>query len=114
MSEETLDHFKEVLNYIDENLKGTLTLDDLASYSNMSKYHFSRIFKELTNYSPIEYIRRRKLCESLNHLLNTDYKIIDIALEYGFQYEQSYIRSFISLFNISPDKYRKERPTLKM
>lgn len=114
MTENKFEFLQKVINYIDDNLKETLTLNELSANTNITKFHLSRIFKSLTNYSPVEYIRRRKLSDSINLLLDTDLKIIDIAFEYGFQYEQTYIRAFTNLFNISPDRFRNERPTLEI
>lgn len=42
----------------------------------------------------MEYVQSRKLTSSLNELLSTNMRIIDIGLNYGFDYEQSYIRAF--------------------
>ena len=60
------------------------------------------------------YIRSRTLSESLNDLLNTDKNIIDIALEYGFSFENSYSRSFKREFGISPDNLRKSKQIVKI
>ncbi len=100
--------------YVEENLKSKVTLDDLARKTNISKYHLSRIFREVSKTSPMSYIRKRKLSSSLHELLNTDLKIIDISMEYGFEFEQSYIRSFTHTFGISPDRYRREKPSVKI
>lgn len=47
--------------------------------------------------------------DSIGLLLNSDLSVIDVALEYNFQHEQSYIRSFKNLFHISPGRLRKEK-----
>jgi AraC family transcriptional regulator len=57
----------------------------------------------------MEYFIGRKLSESTSELINTELKIIDIAHEYGFEYEQNYIRSFKNQFNVSPARFRKEK-----
>jgi AraC family transcriptional regulator len=114
MADNTFEFLQKAIDYIEDNLKEVISLDDLAANTNMSKFHLSRVFKALTNYSPVEYIRRRKLSDSLYQLLNTNLKIIDIATEYGFQYEQTYIRSFSNYFNISPDRFRREKPALEI
>jgi AraC family transcriptional regulator len=44
---------------------------------------------------------------SLERLLGTNCKLLDIALEYGFEYEQSYLRSFKREFGVTPGKFRK-------
>lgn len=105
---------QSLVSYVEENLKSKVTLDDLARKTSISKFHLSRIFHEVSKTSPMSYIRKRKLSSSLHELLDTNLKIIDISQEYGFDFEQSYIRSFTNTFGISPDRFRKEKPILKI
>ena len=51
------------INYIENKLKGTLSLDELAKEFYTTKFHFSRIFKAVTGISVIDYYRRRKFTE---------------------------------------------------
>jgi len=67
-----------------------------------------RLFRSAYNQPIGLYIRSFKLTASINDLLNTDSNILDIALGYGFNYEQSYIRAFKRKFGITPGKLRKE------
>jgi AraC family transcriptional regulator len=53
------------------------------------------------------YIRSRKLAVSLDDLLKTNSTLFNIALDYGFEYEQSYRRAFKHEFGITPGEYRK-------
>ena len=62
----------------------------------------------------MHYVRSRKLTSSLEELKNSDLSVIDIAMEYKFEYEQSYIRSFKKQFRVSPGIFRKEKPTLEI
>jgi len=107
-----IDRIKFVINYIEENIKKDLTLEDISDSALLSKYHLHRIFKALTNKSLMGYVRGRKLTHSINDLLYTDLNIVDIAYEYTFKHEQSYIRSFKNMFKISPAKFRREEISL--
>lgn len=107
-------NLQSMVKYVEANLKEKITLDDLARQTSVSKYHLSRIFHEVSLISPMSYIRKRKLSSSLHELLTTDLKIIDISQEYGFDFEQSYIRSFVNTFGISPDRFRREKPSVKI
>lgn len=97
---------EKAVNYIEKNIRGKIILDDIAAHLYISKYHLHRVFKLVTNYKLMEYVRMRKLSLSLDDLLNTDLKINDIAVEYGFEHEQSYNRSFKNAFGISPSQFR--------
>jgi AraC family transcriptional regulator len=105
---------KDIIEYIEENLKTTITLDDISNHVSISKFHLNRLFHAISNAKLIHYVKNRKLSSSINELLNTNLKISDIAHEYGFNYEQSYIRLFINTFGISPDQFRKNKPALKI
>ncbi|HHW09397.1 MAG TPA: helix-turn-helix transcriptional regulator [Firmicutes bacterium] len=100
------DTFQRTIEYIEKNIKNNISLDDLAKASYMSKFHLSRVFQSITGYPPIEYARARKLTCSLNELIHTDRKISDIAQEYGFDHEQSYIRAFKRHFGMTPAQFR--------
>jgi AraC family transcriptional regulator len=102
------------IEYIEKNLYKKITLDDLADYTGVSKYYLHRIFKSLTEESIIDYAQGRKLTSSINELLNTNMRIIDIALNYGFDYEQSYIRAFKKFFGHTPLKLRSDKVSLSL
>ncbi|OPJ58554.1 AraC family transcriptional regulator [Clostridium oryzae] len=94
------------INYIEDNLHNKLTLDDIYVNTGISKFYLSRMFKSLTGESVMEYVQARKLTSSIDELVNTNKRIIDIAMDYGFDYEQSYIRAFKKLFGCTPLKVR--------
>lgn len=102
------------IDYIEENLYNKISLDDISRYTGVSKYYLHRIFKSLTGESIIEYVQSRKLTSSINELVNTNMRIIDIALNYGFDYEQSYIRAFRKNFGCTPLKIRSDKNPLSL
>lgn len=114
MSDKPVQQMKRIIDYIEDNIKERLTLEDLAGCVNLSKYHLHRIFKAVTGKPLMDYVRNRKLTCSLYELINTDLKVIDIASEYNFGYEQSYIRSFRNAFRTSPSRYRQQRKTVEI
>lgn len=111
---DAMDMVNKLLDYIEINHKERISLEDVSRHVNLSKFHVNRLFKALTNKPLMDYVRNRKLSCSIQELLHTDLKIIDIAYEYGFTYEQSYIRSFNKVFGMSPDKVRKQKPSLEV
>jgi AraC family transcriptional regulator len=104
----------ETIDYIEKNLYNKMSLDDLSLHTGISKYYLHRAFKSLTGESIIEYAQSRKLTSSINELLNTNMRIIDIALNYGFDYEQSYIRAFRKNFGYTPLKVRSDKTSLSL
>ncbi|MCX7773039.1 MAG: AraC family transcriptional regulator [Clostridia bacterium] len=109
-----LEQIIEIISYIEANLKERMTLEDLSRRFHLSKFHLHRVFSSLTGMPLMKYIRERKLSCSVFDLMKTDMNIIDIAYEYGFSDEQSYIRAFRNAFNISPARARRRKEVIKI
>jgi AraC family transcriptional regulator len=97
------------INFIEKNIYIKISLDDLSQHTGLSKYYLHRMFKSLTGESIIEYVQSRKLSASINELIYTNKRIIDIALDFGFDFEQSYIRAFKKRFGYTPLKVRSDQ-----
>ena len=95
------------IDYIEANLDFDITLAQVASATGISQWHFQRIFKALTNETLKTYIRSRRLANSLEKLLVTNAKIIDIAVCAGFESQESFTRAFKKTFDMTPNEYRK-------
>ena len=107
MNIEQWETIKETINLIDRKIKEDISLDEISKDIGISKFYLHRLFKSITGKSLINYVRRRRMSLSAKDLLNTNFKIIDIAHEYGYKQENSYIRAFEQMFKISPAQYRK-------
>jgi len=110
----TYDLLEGVLAIIEKKLQEGINADPIAGEFDISLRHLQRLFKIVFNKSIGSYIRSRKLAASINDLLNTDMNVLDIALDYGFEYEQSYIRSFKREYGITPGDLRKTGKILKI
>ena len=95
------------INFIESNLDFDISLAQVAKEAALSQWHFQRIFKALTNETLKTYIRSRRLSTSLDKLLNTKMRIIDIAVSAGYDSQESYTRAFKALFNLNPNEYRR-------
>lgn len=98
-----------LLNRIEDSNDSKFQINDLSVHYNMSEVHLQRIFKYAFGVPLARYIRSRRLALSLVPLLNSDMRIIDIAMEYGFECEPTYIRAFKREYGISPREYRKSK-----
>lgn len=105
---------QEVLSFIEENLDNEISLEMLSSRAFCSKFHFHRIFEAYVGLTTMEYIKKKRLIRSVNQLINTDRRIIDIGLEAGFEYQQSFTRAFRDAFGFTPSVCRKKRKTIEM
>lgn len=98
-----------LIQLIEEKIQENLDLDVLEKETGFSKYYMDRLFKAMTGQTLMNYVRGRRLTLSLNELENTHLNIIDIAQEYQFSYEQTYIRAFKQQFHVTPAQYRRTR-----
>jgi len=103
------DLIEGVLAEIERGLKDDITADSLADSFSVSSVHLQRLFKAAFNQPIGTYIRSRKLSASINDLLYSGLNVQDIALEYGFCYEQTYIISFKNRFGFTPGDLRRNR-----
>lgn len=94
------------IEYIETNLHEELSLESIARFVGFSKYHYHRIFQKEVGVTVSEYIRYRRIANSANMLLYTDEKIIDIALYYRFESQESFTRSFKKHYQLPPGQYR--------
>ncbi len=102
----------ETLEYIEENLDENISLKKVSEMFLTSEYHFNRIFKFMIGVSYKKYLLSRKLSKSLIDLKETSDSILNISLNYGFEYVEVYSRAFKKQFLISPNDYRKSKVTL--
>jgi len=105
----TNDVLEGVLDEIENNLKDDINADILADEFSMSSIHLQRLFKQMFKKPIGTYIRSRKLSASIWDLLYSGLNVQDIALDYGFSYEQAYILSFKREFGFTPGDLRKSR-----
>lgn len=108
------DCIKKSIKYIEDNLSNKIELKDIANNVFLSKYHFHRVFHAVAGEPVAEYIRKRRLMEAADELLNTDDKIVDIAFKYQFNSQEVFTKAFKRLYGISPREFRRNRKTISI
>ena len=102
-----LERIQEGIDYIESRLDEEIPLADVARAAGVSQWHFQRIFKALTGETLKTYIRSRRFANSLDRLLTTKLRILDIALLAGFDSQESFARAFKMSFGLTPQEYRR-------
>ena len=96
-----------VLDYVEANLEGDLTLDHLASIACLSRFHFARAFKVATGYSPHQYASAKRLERAKALLTRGDQSLADIALALNFSCQANFTRAFRRVAGQTPGQYRR-------
>lgn len=110
---DSLKRMNDALNYIEENLDNEINLKEVARLALCSEYHFQRMFSFLSGISLSEYIRRRRLTVAAFELNNSNIRIIDLAVKYGYSSPDSFTRAFQGLHGITPSEARHSGQSLK-
>lgn len=101
------ERIQQAIDYIEENLGADITAEEAARCAFLSVAHFYRLFPEFTGYSYKEYVRKRRLAESLEAVAYSQESICDIALNSGFGTQAAYARAFFRDFGVNPSELRK-------
>jgi len=92
------------IDFIEAHIKETITAQEIASQIGYSVFHFCRIFAVEQRISLMDYIRKRRLSLARQALF-TGEKIIDIAVNYGYDTPSGFTKAFHKEFGYSPSKY---------
>lgn len=105
--QKSLERLRGILQYIDNHYTEKLTQLEMAKRFYFTREYFSRFFKKYTGMTFKEYLKKYRTAKSLNDVLHTEKKILDIALDYGFPDERAFINAFKQYYQNTPLQYRK-------
>ncbi|MTD29021.1 superoxide response transcriptional regulator SoxS [Erwinia sorbitola] len=100
------DIISTLTDWIDNNLDKTLSIDEVAAKSGYSKWHLQRMFRSVTKQTLGGYIRERRLTLAAEALRLTQRPVFDIAMQYGYDSQQTFSRVFRRQFSQTPTAYR--------
>lgn len=98
---------QKMIDYIESRLTEELTLNDVAAEVGYSPFYCSKAFRAQVGRCMKDYIRLRRISSAALELRDTKRRILDIAVEYGYNSQEAFTRSFIEVFDITPAAYRK-------
>lgn len=99
-----------VLDYIEANLEGDLTVARLASVACLSQFHFARAFKAAVGQSPHRHVGARRLEHAKELLCDADRALVDMALALRFSCQANFTRAFRRATGQTPAQYRRSLP----
>ena len=108
-----LDRMNGAIRYIENNLDKDIDFEQASKEACCSVYHFQRMFSFITDITLAEYIRRRRFTLAAFELQNTEIRIIDLALKYGYDSNESFSRAFQKIHGVLPSLARSKGVNLK-
>lgn len=100
------------LDYIEDNLAGEIDFNKAARIACCSPFYFHRLFLVVTGITLTEYTRRRRLTLAAAELSSGKFKVIDIAMKYGYDSPDAFTRAFRAVHGITPQAAREPGVTL--
>lgn len=100
---------QKMIDYIEKHLKEDILLEDVAAQVGYSKFYCSKAFHIEAGMSMKEFIRLRRISAAALQLRDTRRRILDIALDFGYNSQEAFTRAFTDAFDITPGAYRKRK-----
>lgn len=97
---------RRVLQYVDENLAGKVTLQHLAAVAGLSRMHFAAQFRVAVGMRPHEYLLNRRIERAQELLRRADVSLVDVALTVGFQTQAHFTTVFKRFVGDTPYQWR--------
>ncbi|MBY7145101.1 helix-turn-helix transcriptional regulator [Virgibacillus sp. NKC19-3] len=110
---DSLKNMNNAMMYIEENLTNEIDFQMVARLTHCCEYHLKRMFSFLAGMTLSEYIRRRRLSLAAFELHHSSKRIIDVALQYGYNSPDAFTRALQQLPGVTPSEARKNGNQLK-
>ncbi|MEU6094767.1 helix-turn-helix domain-containing protein [Streptomyces sp. NPDC047079] len=96
-----------VINDMHDRLDQDLTIDDLARTARFSKFHFTRVFREVTGISPGRFLSALRIQEAKRLLVSTDRSVADISAQVGYSSVGTFSSRFKECVGLPPSRFRE-------
>ncbi len=102
------------IEYIEANICGVIDYEKVEKKACCSLFHFQRVFSYVLGIPLAEYIRCRRMSMAVGDLRNTEMRICDIAVKYGYESQSSFSRAFQAFHGVTPTEARREETVVKV
>lgn len=102
------DRLSDVYQYIKDNYKKEISLDEVAQIANLTPTSFCRMFKSRTKKNFIEYLNEIRISNACKHLIETDMSVSEIAYECGYKTVSNFNKLFKKNTGNTPKEYKNK------
>lgn len=96
-----------VIAYVSEHFCEPLSLEQISKELGVCRFYLSRIFTQVLHTGFHEYVNSLRIDYAKKILQNTRDSILDVAIQCGFQNQQTFNRVFKEICGVTPSTYRK-------
>ena len=100
-------HDSKSLRYIQEHFGEEITVVELARIENYNPTYYTEWVRKRTGISPTQYIRQVRIQKAKELITATNYRMIDIALQVGYNNGAAFTKAFKEFEGITPMEYRR-------
>ncbi len=94
-------------SYIEDRLGQPITLAELASVANVSRFHFARLFKRSTGMTAMAYVEHARIRQAQDLLRKAELPLCEIALMLGFADQSHFTRRFHHQVGCTPAAFAR-------
>ena len=99
---------ERIREYLDQHYTEPITLKSVAAEFQCSEAYISHVFKKATEFSPIQYVIRRRIGLAQTYLVSSDYTATQIATLVGYDNTNYFNTIFTKVVGVSPIRYKKQ------
>jgi AraC family transcriptional regulator len=96
----------KVEDYVSAHLAEEISVEALAALVELSPFHFSRVFKEATGMTPMQFVTRERITHAQQIIRETSRSLIEIALEVGYTSPSHFAQVFRRVVGVTPTEFR--------
>ena len=107
LAEELSDAVEQGIRHVLNNFSYDISVNAMAEAVGLSKFYFIRKFRRETDMTPGVFLQRFRIVQAMNHLINTDYPIGEIARQVGYRNPAAFSRVFMKITGTQPRLFRQ-------
>lgn len=105
----TLERIRNVITYVDEHFRDTLSTQEMAEYLGLGKEYFCRFFKHNMGMPFLQYLNEVRVAHIYQDLIRTDTPVSELAEQNGFNNQKLFNRTFKNIYGCTPSSVRKAK-----